>query len=109
MLDNRLRKVMGKLVSKYQNAFVHERHILDAVLIANECLDNRPRDKIPMVVKLDIEKAYDHVNWDRLLSILDHYGFRERWRKWIAISVFTVCFSMLVNGSPSGVLVAREG
>jgi hypothetical protein len=104
VLDNRLKKVMGKLVSKYQNAFVHKRHILDTVLIANECLDNRLRDKIPMVVKLDIEKAYDHVNWDRLLSILDRW-----WRKWIAISVFTVCFSMLVNGSPSGVLVAREG
>lgn len=36
---------------------------LDAALIASECVDSRLRDDLPGVMcKLDIKKAYDHVN-----------------------------------------------
>ena len=38
VLANRLKKVMGKLVSKSQNAFVEGRQILDASLIENEAI-----------------------------------------------------------------------
>jgi hypothetical protein len=76
------------------------RQILDSILIANECLDRRLKLRVPGVLcKLDLEKAYDHDNWDFLLYVLGQCGFGAKWRKWIFACISTACFSILINGS----------
>ena len=48
--------------------------VIDSVLRKNKCW---------VLCKLHIEKAYDHVNWEFLLSVLDAMGFGQKWISWI--------------------------
>ena len=114
VLANRLKKVIGKVVSIAQNAFVMGRQILDASLIANEVIDSwQKRKEKGLICKLDIEKAYDSINWNFLMKVLQKMGFGTKWVGWMWSCVSSAKFSILVNGVPAGFFpntrVLRQG
>jgi len=87
VLANRLRLIIGWVVSETQTTFVKERQILDGILIANEVVDEAQKsNKELMFFKVDFEKAY---------------AFPFLWRKWIKECVSTATTSIFVNGSPT--------
>jgi hypothetical protein len=76
-LTRRLKTGSEKVISGSHNAFIQ---ILNSVLIANKCLDSKIRSWNPGVLcKLDLEKAYNHVNCDFMLYLLRRCGFGEKW------------------------------
>jgi hypothetical protein len=58
---------------------------------------------------MDLEKAYDHVNWDFLLYTMRRCGFGGKWCLWIAHCIYFVRFLVLVNGSPNGFFSSSHG
>ena len=54
------------------------------------------------MLKLDMEKAYDRVEWNFLLFMMRQFGFAE----WVIDLIFRTLsnnwFSVLINGSPAG-------
>ncbi|KAJ9561057.1 LOW QUALITY PROTEIN: hypothetical protein OSB04_006217 [Centaurea solstitialis] len=102
-LAERLKKVLAKLVSSTQSAFIKGRHILDGVLIANEIVDHMKKKKKGWIFKVDFEKAYDNVEWAFF------FGFGCKWIKWIEGYLKSATVSVLVNGSPTKEFVMKKG
>lgn len=99
VLAGRLKRVLPSIISSPQRAFVEGRHILNGVLVANECIHSRHKDKLPGVLcKLGFEKAFDRVAWSFLFYMLRRMGFGAKWRRWMQACVSFVSFSVLVNG-----------
>ena len=72
------------MVSKPQNAFVKRRQILDVVLVANDVIDLILKSNEETVMcKLDIENAYDYVDWFFLFLVMSMMGFGKKWIRWM--------------------------
>ena len=83
---------------------------MDAVLIANEIVDEKRRlEEEGVVFKIDFEKAYDHVNWDFLDHVLEKKGFSPKWRNWMRGCLSSVSYAILVNGNAKGWVKASRG
>ncbi|KAJ9555354.1 hypothetical protein OSB04_009968 [Centaurea solstitialis] len=102
VLAERMKVVMGSIISDVQSAFLKGRSILDGVLIANETVNYiKGLKRKALIFKVDFEKAYDSVNWNFLLEVLESMGFGQKWRNWIRACLTTSRISVLVNGSPT--------
>jgi hypothetical protein len=82
---------------------VPNRRITDNALIAFECVHALQRSNGRRgdfcVYKLDLSKAYDHVDWGFLKSILEKLGFHNKFIQCIMACVTTVRYSIHFNGT----------
>ncbi|KAK3225294.1 hypothetical protein Dsin_005156 [Dipteronia sinensis] len=99
-LANRFRLVLNDVISEYQSVFVPGRLISDNVAIGFECLHTirtLKRKNGSLALKLDMSKAYDHVEWGFLSQMMLKLGFSSHWVNRIMSSVTSVSFSFLLN------------
>jgi len=62
-----------------------------------------------MAIKIDMEKAFDCMEWNFLFAILAKLGFHSTWINWIRICITLPSFSILINGSPFGLFTPSRG
>ena len=99
----RLKKLLPKVISETQSAFVAKRLITDNILLAQEAfhaLRTNPICKAKFVaIKTDMS-AYDRVEWNFLEALMIKMGFAEKWVAWIRICISSVSYQILLNGEP---------
>ena len=62
-----------------------------------------------MAVKLDMSKAYDHVEWVFLEKIMEKMGWSRRWILLISMCIRSVSYLILLNGRPHGFILPKRG
>ena len=102
-LVNRLRPLLGDIISESQSAFVPGRLITDNALLAFECIHYINQEKRPgrefCAYKVDLSKAYDRVDWGFLKRVMIKLGFAHRWVDWIMSCVTSVRYFVKLNGA----------
>lgn len=65
MLTNRIKDVLGKIVNKNQSAFIPGRHISDNIMLTHELMRGYgwKYGFKRCALKIDLQKAYDTINW----------------------------------------------
>ncbi|XP_056686005.1 uncharacterized protein [Spinacia oleracea] len=77
------------------------RGISDNILLAIELIKGYNRKNLSpwCMIKVDLKKAYDSIEWSFLRSMLFAFGFPPLFISWIMECVSTVSYSILINGS----------
>jgi hypothetical protein len=88
------------------------KNIQDNSILAHELIHtfkNKRGRKGFMFLKMNMEKAIDQMEWHFLLAIMKKLGFNETWIGWIEACISSSSFSILINGSPFGMISPARG
>ena len=101
ILVAKLRTVLDRIISPCQLAFIPGRWIGENQVITKELMHSFKTRKVKggfVAMKVDLQKAYDRINWSFLKTVLSQLGFPHLFVEWIMQCVTTVSSSILVNG-----------
>ncbi|XP_071689058.1 uncharacterized protein [Rutidosis leptorrhynchoides] len=84
ILTNRIKEGLDLVVNHSQTAFIPGRSIQDNIMITQELLKgyNRVNGPKRCSMKIDLQKAYDTVNWQFLEAVLTKFGFHPKMVNW---------------------------
>ena len=93
------------MISPTQTAFVKGRSITVNTSVAREIvhsLSKRRGSRGYMMIKLDMEKAFDKMDWDFIGEALQFHGFQDSPISWILSCIKINRMNLVVNGSQQG-------
>eukprot|EP00253_Pinus_taeda_P009728 PITA_09728 len=98
IIANRLKPILLLHIAQEQFSFLHNRQIHEAIGTAQELLHSiQYRKTKGMILKIDLSKAFDRVNWLYLRLLLTHIGFPYSFIKWIMSYLTDVPFCVLIT------------
>ncbi|XP_062112649.1 uncharacterized protein LOC133823816 [Humulus lupulus] len=111
MLCNRLNLVLPALISQNQGAFIKNRFLAHNILILQDLLKGYNRRNVSprCIMKIDISKAYDSIDWNFLENLLNALCFPKRFIKWIMICLRGSSYALVLNGSIQGRFQGARG
>ncbi|XP_074277647.1 uncharacterized protein LOC141601278 [Silene latifolia] len=104
VICSRLKKILPDIISPFQSAFVAGRDIVGNILICQDLIQlyKRKTCSLRILMKLDLQKAYDSVEWSFVHEMLIKVGFPEQMVKLIMECISSPSYSISLNGETFG-------
>ncbi|GFY93866.1 hypothetical protein Acr_09g0003120 [Actinidia rufa] len=111
IIATRLSPILEDLIDPAQLAFVPNRSMDENIYELQELLRNYSWSRISprCIMKIDLRKACDMVNWDFLRDVLSGLGFPGLFVEWIMQCISTTTFSISINGALHGFFKGQQG
>nr|XP_009630097.1 uncharacterized protein LOC104120105 [Nicotiana tomentosiformis] len=103
--------VLPEIISENQNAFVAGRSIVQNILICQDLvrLYNRKATTKSYLIKIDLKKAYDIVEWRFVEEMLYAMNFPGKFIKWVMNCISTAQYNIALNGGLYGNIHGKRG
>lgn len=103
ILANRLAQFLPHIVDEEQAGFVHGRQITHHIVLAQEMLRDLSRKVTGanVVLKVDMAKAYDRLEWRFLLRAIEAFGFSAASRDLVYRNICNIWYQFKINGELS--------
>lgn len=112
VLANMLQHLMPQLVNESQSAFIKGRLMKHNVLLTHGLIKGYNQHQVSSsrcMMKIDLQKAYDTINWSFLHDVLHLYGFSPWFIQRTMVCATSVGFSFNISGRLEGVLEGKQG
>lgn len=111
ILVKRMASLLPKIIAHEQGAFLTGRTIFYNITLTQEIVHslNRKVHGRNVVVKVDMAKAYDRVDWRFLLHVLRSFGFPHSFCSLISECISMLWFSIMMNGTTKGFFKPSRG
>jgi len=111
ILADRLASIMPAITSVQQRGFIRGRNIKDCICLTSEAINvlNKKSFGGNMALKVDIEKAFDTLDWNFLLRVLKAFGFNDIFCNWIQSILASAKISISINGKLHGFFSCSRG
>lgn len=113
VIANRMKPLLGEVISETQSMFVPGRLITYNILVASEVGHFLRRKQCGKqgwaALKLDMAKAYDRMEWNFLHMMMLGLGFDPRWVRLIMMCVTSVKYNILIEGSITNQIIPTRG
>ncbi|XP_016206345.1 uncharacterized protein LOC107646692 [Arachis ipaensis] len=113
VLVGRLSKVLDLIISPVQSAFVKGRLIQDNIVIMQEAFHKLNRKgnlgSQDLAIKLDMNKAYDRLEWSFLQRVMEEFGFSSEWVRLVMSCVKSATYRFKINGNLSTKIYPQRG
>jgi len=110
LMANRIKPLLGKLISPAQGGFFKGRHILDNAIQVQETIhSSHQRNEQGMLIKLDMENSFDRVKLSFLNRVLLSFRFSPDFVNLIKACKDKTWIAPLVNGRPANYFQAMRG
>ncbi|XP_015969290.1 uncharacterized protein LOC107492746 [Arachis duranensis] len=113
VLVGRLRRILDVIISPVQSAFIKGILIQDNIIVVQEVFHKLNRKGNnggnDIAIKLDMNKAYDRLEWNFLQRVLEKFGFSREWVRLMMSCVKSATYRFKINGKLTAKIHPQRG